>query len=312
MQIHVDSRARRLVAVAGMVALTAVTAFVWWHASADATATAVVSSRDEPYRGVAGSAATAVAAEPASPPVQKAELNYALLDPAAFVRPPGRSGGNVSYGEAMLLIACETHRQTQGEFKSEANLSALKAADPSGQLLMRLQFENRVAELQCARYGEQDADRIPALMAAAAEQGEPRARSWLLERRVDRLIAKQRDDSLDDGERAAIRDEARSMLADARTLAAAGQRGAAIVASKLTSSDRFGLQNLPESATWLLVAVQVPGREFNPRPELFEDEIFRGMSADQVEQVKLQAFNTFQRCCDVATLDQSARNPFSP
>jgi hypothetical protein len=237
-------------------------------------------------------------------------VDYAKLDPAAFVLTAASFGGSPAYGEAMLLGDCENHAKTRDELRSEDNLRAISAADPSGQLLARLQFEDRVTDLQCMSYGEQDYARVPTLMAAAAQQGDPAARAWVLNRKFDGLTEKQDDASLEDADRAALVEEARSMLAQARSLAQSGQRGAALVASRLLDSDRFGMQNVAESATWLLVSLQRPGSEFNPRPEVFDNEPYRDMSADEREKARIDARQVFERCCLVPAVNQSRLSPF--
>lgn len=309
MPIRSATRARNPLAFGAILALPAA-GIVWWLACANGPRD-VASAGPAREAARAADAAPAASAGPAARPIASTPVNYAKLDPAPFVLTPASFGGNPAYGEAMLLSDCENHSKTRDELRSEDNLRVIRAADPSGQLLARLRFEDRVAELQCMSYGEQDYARVPTLMAAAARQGDPQARSWVLNKKFDSLNEAQDDASLDDLHRAALIDEARSMLPEARSLAQSGRRDAALVASRLLGSDRFGMRNIAESASWLLVALQMPGRAFDPRPEVFDDEPYRDMSVDEVDKARVEARQVFERCCHVPAVDQSKLSPFS-
>jgi len=309
MPIRSATRARPPLALGAILALPAA-GLVWWLACANGPRD--VASAGHALEGAReADAAPAASAVPAVRLVASTPVNYAKLDPASFVLTPASFSRNPAYGEAMLLSDCENHAKTRDELRSEDNLRAIRTADPSGQLLARLRFEDRVTELQCMSYGEQDYARVPSLMAAAAQQGDPQARAWVLDKSFDGLNEKQDDASLDDPARAALLDQARSMLPEARSLAQSGQRDAALVASRLLGSDRFGMRNIAESARWLLVALQMPGRGFDPRPEVFDDEPYRDMTADEVDKARAEARQVFERCCHVPAVDQSKLSPFS-
>ncbi len=230
------------------------------------------------------------------------------LNPAEFVMTPANFGGHPSYGRAMLLSDCQALSKTRAELADPARLNALMASDPSGESLKRLSFEGKVREVQCAGLGERDFRQIPALMAEAARAGDPSARAWLLDDRMADLETRIGTATGDGAERKSLVAQARALLSDAAALAETGNLDAALVASRLQESDRYGIEDLVSSAGWMLVAAQVPGRSFNPKPELFRDEAYARLPPAAVKQAQLQARQVFARCC-MRPLAENAGTP---